>query len=172
MWQGHYLYRAFVFPFLLSRGARAWPVSVVAMGASFNLVNAALNGRWLFSLSPGYAEDWLADPRFVVGGLLFVGGFVVHLRADQQLRALRVPGETGYRVPRGGFYRWVSCPNYLGEVVQWSGFALATWSLPGLSFALWTVANLLPRAIAHHRWYRREFADYPKERRAVIPWVL
>ena len=65
-------------------------------------------------------------------------------------------------MPRGGFFRWVSCPNYLGEMLQWSGFALATWSLPGLSFALWTVANLLPRAVAHHRWYRREFADYPE----------
>jgi protein-S-isoprenylcysteine O-methyltransferase Ste14 len=172
MWQGHYLYRAWVFPFLLTKGAKPMPLSVVAMGASFNLVNATLNGLWLFRLSPEYSAAWLTDPRFVLGSLLFFGGMATHLRADKVLRSLRPPGQTGYRVPFGGLYRYVSCPNYFGEMVEWAGFALATWSLPGLSFALWTVANLLPRALSSHRWYQAEFADYPKERRAVIPFVL
>ena len=172
LWQSHYLYRAWVFPFLLGKGARPMPLSVVAMGASFNLVNAYFNGRWLFSLSPEYAASWLTDPRFVVGVALFVAGLATHLRADQVLRNLRPKGETGYRIPYGGLYRYVSCPNYLGEMVEWAGFALATWSLPGLSFAFWTVANLLPRAISSHRWYRSEFPDYPAERKAVIPFLL
>ena len=51
------------------------------------------------------------------------------------------------------------------------GWALATWSLPGLAFAVWTVANLVPRARANHRWYRGRFPDYPKERRALVPGV-
>jgi hypothetical protein len=46
------------------------------------------------------------------------------------------------------------------------------WNLPALSFAVWTAANLIPRAISHHAWYRRTFADYPRDRRAVIPAVL
>jgi len=32
--------------------------------------------------------------------------------------------------------------------------------------------NLVPRAIDHHKWYKKEFADYPKERKAVIPFIL
>ena len=172
MWQGHYVYRAWVFPLLLSKGARPMPLSVVAMGASFNLVNAYFNGRWLFQLSPGYEPSWLTDPRFVVGAALFIGGLATHVRADQVLRKLRSPGQTGYRIPYGGLFRYVSCPNYLGEMVEWAGFALATWSLPGLSFAFWTMANLLPRAVSSHRWYQAEFPEYPKERKAVIPFVL
>jgi len=43
------------------------------------------------------------------------------------------------------------------------------WSLPALSFAIWTAANLGPRARTHHRWYQQTFADYPPERRALIP---
>lgn len=66
----------------------------------------------------------------------------------------------------------MSSPNYLGEIIEWTGFALATWSLPGLAFALWTVANLVPRAVAHHRWYRGKFPGYPVERRALIPYLL
>ena len=90
-------------------------------------------------------------------------------QADHTLRSLRRPGKSGYRIPHGGLYRWVSCPNYLGEIVEWTGWAVMTWSLAGLSFAVWAAANLAPRAWAHHAWYRKYFAEYPPERRALLP---
>ena len=74
-------------------------------------------------------------------------------------------------ISREGLYRFVSCPNYLGEVVEWCGFALLTFSLPGLLFAVWTAANLVPRARTHHEWYRRTFPEYPAGRKAIIPFV-
>ncbi len=72
----------------------------------------------------------------------------------------------------GGLFELVSTPNYFGEIVQWIGWAVMTWSLAGLSFALFTVANLLPRGIGHHRWYREHFEDYPDRRRAIVPFIL
>ena len=63
-------------------------------------------------------------------------------------------------------------PNYFGEIIEWAGFALATWSLPGLAFAIYTAANVGPRALSHHRWYREKFGDYPPKRKALIPFVL
>jgi hypothetical protein len=69
-------------------------------------------------------------------------------------------------------FEWISCPNLFGEIVEWFGFALMCWSLPALSFAIWTAANLIPRALSHHAWYRGHFPDYPQARRAVIPFVL
>jgi steroid 5-alpha-reductase/3-oxo-5-alpha-steroid 4-dehydrogenase 1 len=57
-------------------------------------------------------------------------------------------------------------------MIQWCGWALLTWSGPGLAFALFTAANLAPRARSSHLWYRKTFADYPKERRALIPYVF
>lgn len=47
-----------------------------------------------------------------------------------------------------------------------------TWSISGLAFFIYTVANLGPRAFANHRWYQETFEDYPKERRALIPFLL
>jgi hypothetical protein len=38
-------------------------------------------------------------------------------------------------------------------------------------FFLFTAANLVPRAAQNHRWYRETFPDYPRERRALIPWM-
>jgi 3-oxo-5-alpha-steroid 4-dehydrogenase 1 len=46
------------------------------------------------------------------------------------------------------------------------------WNLPALSFAVWTAANLIPRSLSHDRWYRERFPNYPRERKAVIPFVL
>ncbi len=173
MWQVHYLYRALIYPFRLRTGSqRSMPLMVALMGVVFNGGNGYLNGRHLTEFSPGYDLSWLSDPRFLVGIALFVFGLAINHHADHVLLNLRKPGETGYKIPTGGAYRWVSCPNYLGELVEWSGWALATWSLPGLAFAVWTAANLVPRALKHHRWYREKFADYPRERRAIFPFLL
>lgn len=170
MWQAHYLQRSFVYPFLMRTGTRM-PVAVMGLAIAFNVLNAFINARWVSELG-SYPVGWLADPRFLAGLALFIGGYWLNLYADRTLRQLRRPGESGYRIPRGGPYRWVSCPNYLGEIVEWTGWALATWSLAGLAFAVYTLANLAPRALANHQWYLEHFVDYPPRRRALVPYVL
>jgi len=172
LWLGHYFYRTFLFAFLLGPNSRPMPLVVLASGALFNVVNSYLNGRWLFTLSPERPIAWLTSAPFCAGGLLFVGGFVVHVLADRQLRRLRRESGAAYVVPRGSLFALVSCPNYLGETIEWTGWALATLSWPGLVFALWTAANLVPRALTHHTWYRANFANYPPTRRAILPFVL
>jgi protein-S-isoprenylcysteine O-methyltransferase Ste14 len=104
--------------------------------------------------------------------VVFFLGWTANRHADLVLLRLRDDGESGYRIPHGGLYRLVSCPNYLGEMLQWTGWAIATWSLAGMAFAIFTIANLLPRALSNHRWYRQQFEDYPVERRAIIPYLL
>jgi hypothetical protein len=172
LWLGHYLYRALLFPLLLPTSSRPMPVLILASGAFFNILNAYFNGRWLFSLAPPRALTWLASPQFIVGTALFVFGFFVHVLADRELRLLRLASDGKHGLPRSVLFRFLSCPNYFGEIVEWSGFALAAWSPAGLVFALWTAANLVPRALHHRRWYRTTFPDYPSSRRAVVPFVL
>jgi protein-S-isoprenylcysteine O-methyltransferase Ste14 len=170
MWEAHYVHRAFLYPFGLRDKWKPMPLAVPLMGAAFNLVNAYLNGTYLFDLSGSrYDVDWPGSPQFVIGVLLFVGGFIINRHADHTLHELRGQGERGYKVPYGGLYRYISCPNYFGEIVEWTGWAVATWSWPGLAFALWTFANLAPRARAHHKWYHANFKEYPAERKALIP---
>jgi len=145
------------------------PIFIVGMGLFFNAVNAYLNGRYIFTFSGGYSNEWLTDARFICGLLLFIIGFVINRQADYMLRNLRTPNEADYKVAYGGMYRFISCPNYLGEILIWVGWTVATWSLSGLSFALWTIANLAPRARAHHHWYQEHFPEYPPQRKALVP---
>ena len=172
LWSAHYLNRAVIYPLRQKTRGKRMPVAIMGSAMLFNGVNGYMNGHYLGALAAPYPVQWLSDPRFLAGVMLFAAGAWTNWRADQVLLGLRRPGETGYRIPEGGLYRWVSCPNYLGEIVEWIGFALLTWSLPAVSFAVWTMANLVPRALAHHRWYRQRFPDYPNRRKALIPGLL
>ena len=169
MWELHYVHRAFIFPFSLRKGDGQITLAVIGMGFLFNTINAFLNGRYIYAFSGGYDIEWLSGPRFITGAVCFMAGFVVNRNSDWTLHNLRRPGESGYRIPHGGLYRWISCPNYFGEILIWAGWAVATWSLPGLAFAIWTAANLIPRARSHQRWYRERFPDYPEKRKTLIP---
>jgi 3-oxo-5-alpha-steroid 4-dehydrogenase 1 len=171
LWEAHYIHRAFIYPFSLKNSLEKMPLSVICSGIFFNLVNASLNGSYIFTLSGGYSNSWLIDPRFIAGTAIFVCGFIVNRQADSILSNLRHPGDTEYKIPRGSLYKWISCPNYLGEIMIWTGWAIATWSLAGLSFALWTIANLAPRAKFHLNWYREHFPDYPANHKALIPGI-
>ncbi|HEY8428133.1 MAG TPA: DUF1295 domain-containing protein [Sandaracinaceae bacterium] len=172
LWQLHYVHRTFVFPFRMRIAGKRISLTVVALGMLFNGINAYVNARWISGFG-SYPSAWLTDPRFLAGAAVFAAGLAINLHSDTVLISLRKPGESGYKIPHGGLYRWVSSPNYLGEIVEWLGWAILTWSLPGLAFAVYTTANLAPRAIANHRWYREKFpGEYPPERRALIPWLL
>lgn len=171
LWEAHYVHRTFVFPFQLRIAGKRNPLVTVVLAFLFNVINAFVNA---FALTHGarYASTWPADPRCLLGITLFVAGYAINRHADRILIRLRGPRETGYRIPRGGLFRWLTSPNYFGEILEWWGWALATWALPGLVFAIFTCANLIPRALSNHRWYREHFQDYPRERWAVIPGVL
>jgi len=171
LWLSHYVHRTLIFPFRLRTKKKRVPLLIVSLGAAFNSLNATVISAQLSHFGD-YAPSWLSDPRFLLGLCTFAFGYVINRHSDHVLLKLRAPGETGYKIPTGGLYRFVSCPNYLGEIIQWLGFAIATWSFAGLAFALYTAANVGPRAMSNHKWYRRTFSEYPSDRRALIPKVL
>lgn len=167
----HYLDRSIVFPLRIKTKGKKMPVLIMIFALGFNLSNGFLFGYYLGNFKV-YTIDWLTTPQFIIGSLVFIAGAIINKHSDTLLIRLRKPNETGYKIPQGGLFEYVSCPNLFGEVVQWLGFAILTWSLPGLAFFVWTFANLVPRALSHHKWYLNHFQDYPKKRKAVIPFVL
>ncbi len=171
LWEMHYLYRTCVFPLLIREQRTRMPVLLAAMAFVFNTLNGYANGLFLAIFSGNLLSGPISALRLGTGIALFCCGFLTHILSDRTLRSLRREGEGGYSIPRGGLFEYVSSPNYFGEIVEWCGWALATWSLPGLAFALFTVGNLVPRAHANRRWYKTTFPDYPAGRKRVIPFV-
>ena len=167
----HYFNRVVIFPFRLKTKGKNMPLVIVLMAIFFNLVNGFSIGYFLGNFAGSYTLSWLTDWRFIAGVIIFFTGMAINWNADSMLINLRKNSQ-GYQVPSGGLFKYISCPNHFGEIIEWTGYAILTWSLPGVSFAVWTIANLLPRAMDHHKWYKGHFEDYPKNRKAVIPYLL
>jgi steroid 5-alpha reductase family enzyme len=110
--------------------------------------------------------------KFWIGFLLFISGFIINKTADEKLRKMRTESPSDYLIPSGWLFNYISSPHYFGEIIEWAGWAVMTWSVPGLAFSVFTFANLFPRAMASHIWYRKNFSDYPKNRKAIIPFII
>ncbi|KAM6574340.1 hypothetical protein CsatA_022667 [Cannabis sativa] len=168
----HYFNRTVLFPLrlLCQKTAGDFPLTIAATAFGFNLLNGYLQARSVSHYSDYDGDEWFWW-RFVVGAVVFLAGMAINVGSDRVLVRLK-EGGGGYKVPRGGWFERVSCPNYFGECVEWLGWAIMTWSWAGLGFFLYTCANLVPRARANHNWYLDKFGeDYPKSRKAVLPFL-
>ncbi len=170
----HYFQRSFIFPFLI-RGKSVMPLSVILMGVVFNTLNALMQGGWIFYVAPEnmYETSWLTTPQFIIGTVIFISGMIINIHSDYIIRHLRKPGDTKHYLPKKGMFKYVTSANYFGEFVEWCGFAILTWSLSGAVFALWTFANLAPRAAKIYDNYKKEFGDEldTKKVKRILPFI-
>ncbi len=170
----HYFQRSLIFPFLM-KGKSTIPIAIVIMGVVFNLVNVYLLAGWFFYFAPEdrYTIEWLKSPQFIIGSVIFFFGMIVNLQSDYIIRHLRKPGDTKHYIPKGGMFKYVSSANYYGEITEWLGYAILTWSIPGVIFCIWTFANLAPRANSLYKKYTEEFGEEftSLKRKRVIPFI-
>ncbi|MDC7226661.1 MAG: DUF1295 domain-containing protein [Spirochaetales bacterium] len=170
IWEAHYIQRTFVYPALMNRASHKMPLLILLFSGIFNTVNGIINSYGIFVLENSGTESLLSI-KLIAGLLIFCAGFILNLTSDKILRNLRAPGESGYKIPEKGMYKYICSPNYLGEILEWVGWAILTWSPAGAAFLVFTIANLAPRAWSNLKWYRATFPDYPPERKALIPGI-
>lgn len=173
----HYFQRSFIFPFLL-KGKGQMPIVIMLFSVIWNIVNGYIQGFWLFHLAPKYypelyTMDWLIDPRFIIGTVIFFTGWIINMHSDHVIRHLRKPGDTNHYLPKKGLYKYVTSANYFGEITEWFGFAILTWSFAGLLFWWFSCCNLVPRANAIYHKYENEFPDEfdRKKLKRIIPFI-
>ena len=169
----HYFQRSFVFP-LLIKGKGRMPIFIMTLGIVFNVCNGYSQGEWLFFVSPDdyYTNDWFYSPKFIIGLVIYFLGMFINIQSDHIIRNLRKPGDNKHYLPHKGLYKYVTSANYLGEIIEWTGFAILTWSPSGVLFVWWTVANLVPRSFAIYNYYIKEFGDVVKTKKRIIPFIL
>ena len=179
IWGVHYLNRGFLFPLMMRtpRGSKTFGIFLVAFGMLVTSLHGYLSGYYMSRYADHLTPAWLGDSRFLIGLMLYLGGLALNVHADAIVRNLRSPEEVErgtkvYRIPRGGGYHLVSNPQYLGELILWTGYALLSWSLSGVFILTLSAANLIPRAVANHRWYLQKFPDYPRHRKILIPFLF
>lgn len=170
----HYLQRSFIFP-LLMKGRSRMPLSIVLMGILFNILNGLMQAGGIFWFAPdGYSEgvEWLIHPESLAGLFLFIAGMFINLHSDHVIRCLRKPGDRKHYLPERGMYRYVTSANYLGELIEWTGFALLAATPAAWVFVWWTAANLIPRSHAIYKHYCQEFGcEAVGNRKRILPFI-
>ena len=179
IWMIHYTNRALVTPLLMrvQPGTQSsFALNVVFAGWFTLSLHGYFNAAYISELGDQYTIGWFSDPRFIVGLIIYLLGFLLNIYSDTILRNLRSlhpdPNEPRYKIPYGGLFKWVSCPQYLGEIISFVGFAVMTWNLGAVFVLAMTAGNLIPRAIYTHKWFNKNFEDYPAERKAIIPFIV
>lgn len=177
IFEAHYFQRTFIFPWLI-RGNGKMPLLIVAFSMIFNIINGFIQGKWLFHFArmsnpDAYPESWLTSWQFILGTCIFILGFIINLHSDYVIRHLRKPGDSNHYLPKKGMYRFVTSANYFGEIIEWLGWAILTWSWAGLTFFWFTCCNLVPRANSIYHRYEQEFPDEfdSKKLKRVFPFI-
>jgi very-long-chain enoyl-CoA reductase len=119
---------------------------------------------------PEYAASsgsmlWAGLGVYAVGEL---GNLATHV----MLARLRPKGSKERVIPRGFLFELVSSPNYLFEILTWVGFALVADVRPAWAFLLVGALILVDWARKRHAAYLKEFPDYPKRRKRLLPFVF
>ena len=167
IWITHYFNRTIIYPLKIKTKGKKIPVAIVASAFFFNVINGILNGYFIATL----LFESISFTCILIGFIIFIIGLYINISSDNTLIKLRT-NQKGYVIPKGGLFNYVSCPNFFGEIIEWLGFAIMTFNLGSISFLIWTICNLVPRSKAHHKWYNENFENYPKKRKAVIPYLL
>ena len=110
-----------------------------------------LQGLWvLFAVSCALAAITSARPApigavAVVGALIWLLGIGIEITADSQKSRFRSDPENQGRFITTGLWSWSQHPNYFGEVLLWTGVAVA--ALPAISG--WQYATLISPVLSY-----------------------
>lgn len=121
-------------------------------------------------------DDWLKNPRFILGSIIYGFGYAVTVHSEYIMRNLRplngiVKPSERYKIPYGGFFEYVTSPQYFGEITAFIGLNILSGAPSTIPVLLITLSNLVPRAKQNHKWYLKKFKDYPKDRLEIFPFI-
>ncbi len=160
----HFMKRVLESLFLHRYSGPIDPVTTLVI-ASFYSFAAGLIG-WVNQASLPALDAW-----FYVGVVLFVFGQAGNFYHHKLLADLR-KNSLDYFIPKGGLFAYVVCPHYLFEIVAWLGIALLSRHLAAWMVLLFIICYLTARALRVLKWYHEKFKEFPKDRKAILPFVL
>lgn len=130
-------------------------------------------GTMFFFLKPDYEPpSWATDNVFYAATALFCLFEFLNLMTHLTLKNLRTPGTRERKIPHGWGFDTVSCANYLWEACAWITFCVQAQLIGGYIFLAASIYQMSVWAIMKHKKYRKEFADYPRNRNAMFPLIL
>ncbi|KAJ6767570.1 3-OXO-5-ALPHA-STEROID 4-DEHYDROGENASE FAMILY PROTEIN [Salix koriyanagi] len=125
---------------------------------------------YALGLTQGFPEPPV-DLKYL-GVVLFLVGIVGNFYHHLLLASLRTKIDKGYKVPKGGLFGLVACPHYFFEILSFLGICFISQTLYSFASTISTICYLMGRSYATRRWYLTKFDDFPKDVKAIIPYVF
>jgi steroid 5-alpha reductase family enzyme len=142
------------------------------------LLQAAILWLACLPIQAGMLERARVGPLAVVGGLLWLAGFVFESVGDWQLARFKAdPAHRGLIMDRG-LWRYTRHPNYFGDFCMWWGLfliALGSWAEVPAIVAPLLMTYILTRGTGQRLTDRRmaatrpQYADYAARTSGFIP---
>lgn len=167
----HYLYRGWVFPYMINTYAGVKNFSIVPAVFSWivTCTHAYLNAKWFSTWGTHLDRRWVRTRCFKVAAATYYVGLILIIWHDKILRDLRpCPGGKRYCIPEGGLFDYATCAQYTAELIAWFGFWAMSCGPNGAFIFLVSVANLVPRSVVTHNWYLSKFDSYRSLGRARL----
>jgi very-long-chain enoyl-CoA reductase len=178
----HFLKREYETVFVHRFSSSTMPVFNIFKNSAHYWLLAGLNiAYWTYSPSSPSAGGPTAlsdlslssDITTTIGLALFTVGEIANLYTHIVLRDLRAAGTAARGIPQGFSFNWVTCPNYMFEVLAWAGIALVTRSASTWLFVAVAGGQMALWAQKKERRYRKEVGDkYTKKRFGMIPGLV
>jgi 3-oxo-5-alpha-steroid 4-dehydrogenase 1 len=181
LWFIHYGNRGFFFPLSIrvQPGKKSsYSLTVVLLGWVFTTLHGLLSAMWYTRVGTHLFinNNWIYTPTFWIGLIIYQISFWITIHSEHIQRNLRSKSpdknEPAYKIPVGGAFEYITSPTYFFEILGFIGFGIMTMNPGGLVVVLVSCANLVPRAFQQHEWYLKKFENYPKNRKALIPFIV
>jgi very-long-chain enoyl-CoA reductase len=124
-----------------------------------------------------YSNDFTIEPDNIKWASVYtaVAVFLVaelaNFRTHLILRDLRPAGSSARAIPHGFGFSYVSCPNYFFEMVAWCAFSFLTGLPSSWFFTVVASGQMWLWAVKKHKRYLKEFPNYPRNRKPMIPFI-
>jgi len=168
-WVFHYLKRIAETVFVHKFSHATMPISGMVRNCTYyGLAGFVVS---YFINHPAYTNPNLMpyqDVVFLALGMAMQG---VNLGCHLHLASLRKEGDTGYRMPTWGPFRFIACPNYTAEIIGWICFSIATQTLPSVAFTLLGMYQMGQWAVQKYKRLRQQFKEaYPARYKMLPPF--
>jgi very-long-chain enoyl-CoA reductase len=120
--------------------------------------------------SPDFNSSFGLDK--IVYAILFLISEFNNYMCHNILRDLKVVNKGKRGIPTGNMFKYVSCANYFWEILSWVFFWLIANTMTSALFILWSIISMTYLAVSKHNNYVSNFDNYPKNRTAIIPFIL
>ncbi|KAF7285321.1 hypothetical protein GWI33_011114 [Rhynchophorus ferrugineus] len=77
-----------------------------------------------------------------------------------------------YNLPNGDWFHYLTAPHQTTEIIMYASVMWLLWHHISWFFVFtWVLVNQVETILLSHWWYQENFKDFPKKRKALIPFL-